>query len=29
MSTRGLHNRGNDEKLMIKSDGIIALIIEN
>ena len=29
MSTRGLHNRGNDEILMIKSDGIIALIIEN
>ncbi len=29
MSTKGLHNRGNDETLMIKSDGIIALIIEN
>ncbi len=29
MSTKGLHNRGNDETLMIKSDGIIVLIIEN
>ena len=29
MSTKGLHNRGNNETLMIKSDGIIVLIIEN
>jgi thiamine pyrophosphokinase len=29
MSTKGLHNRGNDEEIMIETDGIIVLIIEN
>ena len=28
MSTKGLHNKGNDKEIMIETDGIIALIIE-
>tara|TARA_B110000003_G_scaffold51681_1_gene50832 strand:- start:2853 stop:3455 length:603 start_codon:yes stop_codon:yes gene_type:complete len=28
MSTKGLHNEGNDQQIMIDTDGIIALIIE-